>query len=359
MFLDFLNRNHITDKTIAVGVSGGSDSLGLVLMAHAELASSGYRIIALTVDHQLRPTSAQEATHVAKIMKAHGIEHYILVWDAEEKPSSGIEEAARKARYNLLEKWCSENNVKFVMTAHHLFDQAETFFMRLYRGSGLNGLCGMREVFRRHNLYILRPLLDTNPSVMRKYLQEKNIAWVEDESNNAEQYLRVKMRHILPDFYQKSGITVEQVVKTMKCLQYSRDYLENEIQQIIGQSFQNWFDYAYCCTFEDFLNFSDEIKFRLLSYLLRNIGHNEYAPRAEKIINLIRQLKKESFYSATLGHCRLHLHDKRLWIYPENCELGKYTAENWKTFKRLHPKFSHGKLPFQVRIFILNHFRET
>lgn len=358
MFREFLERNHIEDKNIAVGVSGGSDSLALILMAHDELTPLGYKLTALTVDHRLRPTSAQEAAYVSQIMKENGIEHHILVWDTEEKPSSGIEEAARKARYSMIAEWCEDNAVKFVMTAHHMYDQAETFFMRLFRGSGLNGLCGMREVFQLHGLYILRPLLNTNPEIMKDYLRKRNISWIKDESNDAEEYLRVKMRHALPEFYEKSGITAEQIINTMTKLQYSRDYLEHETRAIIDNSFKNWFNYAYCCLFKNFLAFDDELKFRLLSFLLRTVGQTEYAPRAEKIINLIDRLKKNGFHSATLGHCRLYVMDDCLWIYPEEFEIGNYNLANWKMFKQLNPKFRRIKLPFQVRAYLFNHFRE-
>ena len=358
MFAEFLEKNGINDKTIAVGVSGGSDSLGLILMLHEELAPKGYNIIALTVDHRLRPTSSQEAEYVGNILKKHNIEHHILLWDDKPELSSGIEEAARIARYKLMSNWCRKQCIKYIMTAHHLFDQAETFFMRLYRGSGLYGLCGMQEVFLFQDIYILRPLLETNPSVMKQYLQNRKITWIEDESNNAEEYLRVKMRHALPDFYQRTGLSAEQIVKTMKMLQHSRHHLENETSRIIKKIFKNWFNYAYCCEIKDFLTLDNEIKFRILSQILQTVGQTEYAPRAEKIINLIHKMETADFHAATLGHCHLQIKQSLLWIYPEKYELGNYNAQNWKTFKKLNPEFSNKNFPFQVRVYIFNNFKE-
>lgn len=84
------------------------------------------KIVALTVDHQLRPTSRQEADYVAKLMRQAGIEHHILTWEGE-KPVSGIETAAREARYRLLEDWCLSNGICTIFMAHHKRDQAETF----------------------------------------------------------------------------------------------------------------------------------------------------------------------------------------------------------------------------------------
>ena len=137
---DFLLTHNIKNTTVAVAVSGGADSLALVLMAAEMYAVDSIKIVALTVDHGLRSTSAQEAEYVANLMKAHGIEHHILVWEGI-KPQTGIEEAARAARYELMREWCLRNDVHYLMVAHHLFDQAETFLMRLQRGSGLKGLC--------------------------------------------------------------------------------------------------------------------------------------------------------------------------------------------------------------------------
>lgn len=355
MFLEFLNKHNIKDKTIAVGVSGGSDSLGLILAAHHELVPKGYKIIALTVDHRLRPSSAQEAEYVKTIMQKNSIEHHILVWNKTEQPVADIENAARKARYGLIADWCKINNVRYVMTAHHLHDQAETFFMRLQRGSGLYGLCGMQEVFCRRGLYILRPLLNTNPQVMKDFLLNNGIAWIEDESNDSEDYLRVKMRHALPDFYKKTGLTAEKIVNTMQRLQCSRNYLETEIRRFIDQSFHKWFDYAYSCRYEQFLDFDDEIKFRLLAYLLQNISQSEYAPRAEKILSLIDKLKNKNFRSATLGYCYLCRFNDYLWIFPEDCPAENYSAAAWKTFQKNNPQYRKIKLPFRLRVYILTH----
>ena len=181
-------KYQIKDKVIAVGVSGGADSLALVLQAAEELAVFGRKVVALTVDHGLRPTSRMEAEYVAGLMQKHGIEHHILTWTGE-KPATGIEEAARQARYALIAEWCNQNEVNVLLTAHHAKDQAETFLMRLQRGSGLEGLCGIREYSVRDGLVILRPLLGVNPESLRNYLRQRNVVWVEDESNNDTAFL--------------------------------------------------------------------------------------------------------------------------------------------------------------------------
>ena len=182
-------KYQIKDEVVAVGVSGGADSLALVLQAAEELAVFGRKVVALTVDHGLRPTSRLEAEYVAGLMQKYGIEHHILTWTGK-KPTTGIEEAARQARYTLIAEWCSQNNVHVLLTAHHAKDQAETFLMRLQSGSGLEGLCGIREYSVREGLVILRPLLAVNPENLRDYLRQRAIVWVEDESNRDTTFLR-------------------------------------------------------------------------------------------------------------------------------------------------------------------------
>ena len=271
MFQSFLKANHITEKKIAVGVSGGSDSLALALMLQEELSSLGYKIVALTVDHGLRPSSSKEAEYVSEIMKAHDIEHHTLVWEGE-KPQTGIEEAARTKRYALILDWCHQNGFSDLMLAHHMNDQAETFLMNMFRGSGLDGLCGMKEVSEKENIKILRPLLHTHPDVMKKYLQNREIAWVNDESNADDNFLRVKIRNFLPIMQEKIGISAQDIAETMSRLQTSQSFIVSELQKKMDADFSNWFDVAYSCPKDAWETFDFEMKFRLLSYLLKKTG---------------------------------------------------------------------------------------
>ena len=128
--VQFWLKYNLEDDVIAAGVSGGADSMALVLGLHKLLSAQNKRVVALTVDHGLRAESAQEAAYVAQVMARFGIEHHILVWQGD-KPQRGVEEAARAARYALLEEWCLAHHVKTLAVAHHALDQAETFFLRL------------------------------------------------------------------------------------------------------------------------------------------------------------------------------------------------------------------------------------
>lgn len=144
-------------RRLAVAVSGGADSIALAL-----LMGQICDIEAVTVDHGLRAEAADEARFVGEVMARHNIAHTILHWQGE-KPSSGIQAAARTARYKLIQDWCTAKNISNLVLAHHLDDQAETFLMRLSRGSGVYGLAAMAEVSTLMgslgSIHMLRPLL--------------------------------------------------------------------------------------------------------------------------------------------------------------------------------------------------------
>lgn len=345
---EFLAKHHITDKSIAVGVSGGADSLALVLMAKEELAVFGYRIIALTVNHQLRPSAAAEAEYVAQVMAEHNIEHHILVWNGE-KPAKGVEEAAREARYRLIGDWCKANKVRVLMLAHHLGDQAETFLMRLQRGSGLEGLSCMREVTIRQGLTILRPLLKQAPEELRNYLQKRNIKWVEDESNNDTQYLRNKIRVFLPIFAAHTGITPRCLAATAERLQSAEDFVESQVAQVTKAQVQDFNGVVFCFKHADFLRWHPEVKFRILADLCRR----NYIPRAERVLRAVSALNKLPFNGTTLGEKEIFAAYGKIWIVPELHAKRKASRQAWKDFVEINPQYREIKIPHKARVAVL------
>jgi tRNA(Ile)-lysidine synthase len=155
---------------LAIAVSGGADSMALALLADAWARPRGGEITALTVDHRLRPESQSEARQVGIWLAARGIAQETLVWDGPHA-TGDIQAAARAARYRLLEDWCAERRVVHLLTAHHSEDRAETFWLRLARGSGLDGLAGISAVTERAQCRVLRPLLDVPPARLRARLR--------------------------------------------------------------------------------------------------------------------------------------------------------------------------------------------
>ena len=186
-------------KEIAVAVSGGSDSLALLLMLADWANEHGKQIHCLTVDHGLRAASADEAATVGKHCADLGIAHDVLTWDGN-KPTTGLSEAAREARYELMAARCLELGICDLVLGHQRDDQAETLLMRLSRsdqgGRGLAGMPSKTEYWTEagRKIALHRPLLDLSRLDLQAFLSARAVKWVSDPTNDNETYERVRVR---------------------------------------------------------------------------------------------------------------------------------------------------------------------
>lgn len=181
---------------LAVATSGGPDSMALLLLAQRWVKARGGHLAALTVDHGLRPESAQEARQVALWCAGLGIEHRTLRWQPGHL-SSGIQSQAREARYRLLSEWCRDQQILHLLAAHQMDDQAETLFFRLARGSQLPGLSCMPAQGLRHGVRLLRPLLPVSKDRLLATLEQAGQDYIEDPSNRDPRYTRSHVRQLL------------------------------------------------------------------------------------------------------------------------------------------------------------------
>lgn len=186
------------DARIGIAVSGGPDSLALLLLAAA--ARPG-QVEAATVDHQLRAESADEAAMVAGLCEKFGIPHGVLSTRWVDKPATAIQERARRERYQLLSFWAEERGLDALVTGHHADDQAETLMMRLTRGAGVRGLAGMRTSSRTpgSKVRLLRPLLGWRRAELVQICRDAGIVPAADPSNDDEHYERVRVRKHLAE----------------------------------------------------------------------------------------------------------------------------------------------------------------
>ena len=340
----FLQKYHIQDEVLAVGVSGGADSMALALMLREELSLYGKKIVALTIDHHLRPSSSDEAQYVAKVMQKFGIEHHILEWQGP-KPKTNIESVAREARYELLCNWCKSHHVGCLFMAHHCQDQAETFLIRLQRGSGLDGLCAMRAVTEYKGIKILRPLLNRQPQELQAYLQEKQVKWITDESNSDKRFLRNKIRSFLPQLEVSTGISVEKICNAVTHLQSSENYIQQQVEELLSSRVKQYSETVVCFQYADFLSWHSEMKFRVLAQLCRQ----NYVPRSESVLRLIQNLCHLPFTGSTLGQKEIFLSGTTVWILPEIREKIRFKAKDWHDFVMSNPEYNNVKLPHKVK----------
>jgi tRNA(Ile)-lysidine synthase len=183
---------------IVVAVSGGGDSIALMHLLEAYASANRLAPpIVLTVDHGLRKHSARDARQVAAWAKQAGLKAHILTWRGA-RPKSGVEAAAREARYRLMGDWLVKNSITTLHVGHTQDDQAETFLLRLARGSGLDGLSAMQThapwPVEGYDLTISRPLLGVARDALRAHLTDLGQAWLDDPMNDDTAFDRVKIR---------------------------------------------------------------------------------------------------------------------------------------------------------------------
>lgn len=201
-------------KALVLAVSGGPDSTALMVLAARwrKALRDGPQLVAVTVDHGLRTESKREARDVAQLAKQLGLTHRTLRWTGD-KPKTGIPQAARKARYDLLAEAARKAGARHILTAHTRDDQAETVVMRLARGSGIAGLAAMQPVSvipgrakglsvapRNDDLVLLRPLLDIPKARLIATLNAAKISFADDPTNRDATFTRARLRGLMPLF---------------------------------------------------------------------------------------------------------------------------------------------------------------
>lgn len=291
-------------QKIVVAVSGGIDSLSLILLANEWCKKYNIKVIGLTVDHKLRPTSTKEALYINNLLtQKFNIEHHILTWTGS-KPESNIEAIAREKRYELIFNFCKENNINVILLGHHLQDQVENFFIRLFRGSGIKGLSSMKKISKINNFYLVRPFLDLNKEDLKNYLLSQNINWIEDESNNDEKYLRNKIRIFLNSFENKNDI-INRINTTINTIQTANNIIENEIKNLENKIYfyNNKYNF-YKINFDTFIKLDIELQYRIINLITTKINKTNETPRFQKFQTFISVINNfEKFKKYTLNNC--------------------------------------------------------
>ncbi len=286
---------------IAVGVSGGPDSLALAILSDRWARSRGGTICALTVDHRLRPESGAEIRRLAGWLSARGIRHEILVWEGE-KPATGIQEAARAARYRLLAKWCREQGCLHLLTAHHREDQAETFLIRRASKSGVDGLAGMSAVRELDCCRVLRPLLGIPKVRLTATLAAEGQPYIADPSNRDPAFARARLRagrvarrDVDPD------AAVLEVAGRFARERAARERASDALLARAASVHPAGFAALDVATL---LSAPTEIAERALSALVAMLGAGLYPPRRQAVCRLLRVLAGGARGGYTLAGCR-------------------------------------------------------
>lgn len=301
------------DINIAVAVSGGSDSLALCFLFNKLVKECGGNFCCVTIDHQLRRESSSEAQKVNEILSYHNIKHYIIPWVGE-KPKANIQENARIARYKLLADFCKQHSIGYLATGHQKNDQAENFIIRIEHGSGIYGLSGIPQMTEINGVSVIRPLLKFSKDELQSFLMAEEIKWIEDPSNQNEHFARARIRKVLnqhPEFIDKIATASINLSRAKEVVEYM---LQNSLSDLVNYPQSNRATFS----FEKFNQLPQEIRFRMLSKLLQEIGGNLKSARGERIENLISKIEAGvAFKASTLGGCLISRKREQIIIMEE------------------------------------------
>ena len=316
--------------TLILAVSGGADSMAMLRLVAGwskRHAHKGSKLVAATVDHGLRPESRSEAEWVGEQARSLGLTHEILTWTGA-KPAAGVQDAARDARYRLLsalaQRYRAAGTVA-VVTAHTEDDQAETFLMRLARGSGLDGLAAMgasRALERDAGCRLVRPLLAVPGVRLKATLQAAGLPWIEDPSNDCEHYERVRLRKAKAALA-ALGLSPDKIALSARRLERARAALDDAAGALQTAARLELHDGVYASLeAQTFLAAPEEVRLRLLARLIAAFGGQSEPARLAKLESLQMRLAEPEFPATTLGGAMVVRRAREIIIHREPGRTG-------------------------------------
>ncbi len=315
-------------KQLAVAVSGGADSMALTLLAHQWAKKNGFDLTCLTVNHGLRKAATKEALQVAKWCKKQGIAHQTLRYEGE-KPTANIMAEARSIRYQLLFGWCREHKAG-LLVAHNLEDQAETFLLRLQRGTGASGLACMPESAERFGIRVMRPLLAVKRQHLEAYLKQRKQPWLEDPTNADPQYARNSLRMALNSNLKTKDELTQRLFESARSMGRTRAVVDAEVNKALKTHVAEPLPSICRLDIKGYKTLHEEIALRVLSQLLAYAGQQDEMARFESLEPLHQAILSGTLSRPrTLSGCMVEPYQKNaLFFYREPSRLPAATKLN-------------------------------
>ena len=296
-FENYLDIN----ENFAVAVSGGPDSLALSFLAKIYSIKKSLNVKYFIVDHKLRKNSSTEAKYVKKQLKNFSINLNILTWVGI-KPKSNIQSVARDKRYKLLVNESKKFKIKNILLGHHLDDLFENFFIRILRGSGLNGLVSFGQKTENENINIIRPLLNFDKKDLIYISKYVYGSFVKDPSNEDDKFKRVKIRNLLKQL-ETEGLDRNKFLLTIKNLKFANENIKFYTKKNLAENIFFLKKEMSVVLKENFFYHSSEVVFRSLSEVIKIVGKKYYLARGKKINTVLQLINTKSSFKVTLGSC--------------------------------------------------------
>tara|TARA_B100001057_G_scaffold73546_1_gene67931 strand:+ start:450 stop:1484 length:1035 start_codon:yes stop_codon:yes gene_type:complete len=311
-------KNFSLNQDFIVGVSGGPDSLALCFLTKIYSIKKSLNAYYYIVDHRLRKNSSIEAQSVKNLLKKNNIKLDILNWYGK-KPKSNIQSLARNKRYILLINQAKISNIKIILTAHHIDDLYENFFIRISRGSGLNGLVSFSKKTQKDKITILRPLISFEKKHLNYITTKVFKSYIEDPSNEDNKFKRVRIRKLIKNL-QNDGLDKNKFLLTIKNLTDSNQTIKFYVAKNLKENSYIYKDKKKIILNKQFFNQPHEVTFRSLSEIIKFVGNKYYPVRGKKVDNIIDKLKCEarSNFKLTLGNCIIHKVNQSIIVVKEH-----------------------------------------
>ena len=305
---------------IVLAVSGGPDSIALMWLAARwrRALARGPQLIAVTVDHGLRPEAAREARDVKRLAASLDLPHRTLRWTGA-KPKTGLPAAAREARYRLLAQAARRSGATHILTAHTRDDQAETLLMRMLRGSGIAGLAAMARETEREGVVLARPLLEVPKSQLIATLKKARLGFADDPTNRDTSYTRPRLRALMPALAEEGGDSRNltrlalRLARANAAVEVLADGAERYLALRDRNTSQPGFDA------EALVALPEEIRLRLLQRAIDRVGH-EGPAELGKVEALLAALDRAVIegrrLKQTLAGALISLADGRIRVEP-------------------------------------------
>jgi tRNA(Ile)-lysidine synthase len=319
-------------KKIAVAVSGGADSLALTLLLAEFCKIKKIKVFAITIDHKMRKNSSKEALKLNKFLSGKKISHQVLAIPTKKIPQKNIEAKLREARYQMLGDFCLKNKIEYLFLGHHLGDVAENFLIRLFRGSGLDGLSTMAEISEINKIKLVRPLLNFEKSQLEDFLKSKKVKYFEDETNRDEKFLRNKIRKFFESFPEKNLIQ-KRIKNTADEISKMRDNFDEEMLHAAAEILEFSENGYFLLDRKKFQKIDEKIALKILALVLMEVSGEIYKPRLEKLKNCYNylmsngEIKPRNFY----GCVTKKWDENRAVIFCEGKNLAEKNIVNFST----------------------------
>ena len=294
-------KNFQIKKSAIVAVSGGPDSLALSFLTKIYSLKKSLDLRYFIVDHRLRKNSTTEAKSVQKLLKNFSINLNILTWKGS-KPQKNIQSISRNKRYELLINQANKFKIDNILLGHHLDDLFENFFIRILRGSGLNGLVSLDRETQRDTVNLIRPLLEISKNDLVYLSKYVFGSYVNDPSNENDKFKRIKVRNFINQLGSE-GLDKNKLFLTLRNLKLANENIKYYVKENLEKNLIILPIKNNVILKKNFFSHSDEVIFRSFSEVLKIIGKKYYPVRGKKINKILQSIKVKSSFKLTLGGC--------------------------------------------------------